>query len=147
MKDTLVTGKPLTEHFLVAPQVGLEEIPMIAEAGIRGLINNRPDGEAPDQPTSAALAAAASRAGLAYRHLPVVPGAIDERQVAAFAQALSDMPGPVLAFCRTGTRSASLWALAAAREGQPVEDILRRVGRAGYDLAALRPRLHAAAPR
>lgn len=120
---------------------------MIADAGIRGLINNRPDGEAPDQPTSASLAAKASRVGLAYRHLPVVPGAVDERQVAAFAQALADMPGPLLAFCRTGTRSATLWALAAAREGQPVEDILDRVGRAGYDLAALRPRLRAAASR
>ena len=142
-----MTGKPFTEHFAVAPQIGLEDIQAIAEAGIRGLINNRPDGEVPGQPTSATLAVAASRAGLAYRHLPVVPGAIDERQVAAFAQALADMPGPLLAFCRTGTRSATLWALAAAREWQTVEGILDRVAAAGYDVASLRPQLQEVAPR
>lgn len=139
--------KALVDGLRVAGQVGESDIAALAEQGIRGIINNRPDGEGPGQPSSAALAAAASRAGLAYRHLPVVSGQIDERQVASFAQALADMPQPLLAFCRTGTRSTTLWALTAARQGQPVETILARASKAGYDLAAWRPRLQDAAAR
>lgn len=140
-------GTPLTANFRAAPQIGEADLPALVAAGVRGLINNRPDGEAAGQPTSASLAAAAARAGLAYRHLPVVAGAIDEAQVVAFAQALADMPGPLLAFCRTGNRSAMLWALAAARDGHPVEEILACTARAGYDLGALRPRLRDASFR
>lgn len=118
---------------------------MLARQGIRALVNNRPDGEAPGQPSSAELAVAAASAGLAYRHIPVVPGQLREREVGEFARALAELPAPLLAFCRTGTRSTTLWALGAVRAGQPVEEILACAAKAGHDLSALRPRLQEAA--
>jgi sulfide:quinone oxidoreductase len=106
------------------------------------VINNRPDGEEPGQPGSDELAAAAEANGLVYRHIPVVPGQWQDEQIAAFADALADLPGPTLAFCRTGTRAATLWALQAARR-QPVDAVLSRTAAAGYDLSPLAPRLAA----
>ncbi|HEV2539301.1 MAG TPA: TIGR01244 family sulfur transferase [Frateuria sp.] len=134
--------RQLTAQVSVAPQIRPEELPAIAAAGFRSVINNRPDHEADDQPTHAALAEAASRQGLAYRYVPVVPGRYDQAAIDAMAQALGEMPPPVLAFCRTGTRSTSLWALQAARHA-PVDDLVRIAGEAGYDLAGLVPQLHA----
>lgn len=134
--------RQLTDQVSVAPQVQPQELDALAAAGFRSVINNRPDGEADDQPDSAALAAAAARHGLAYRHIPVVPGQYDPAAIDAMAQALEEMPAPVLAFCRTGTRSTSLWALQAARQTE-VDALLRIAGEAGYDLAGLAPRLRA----
>jgi sulfide:quinone oxidoreductase len=134
--------RQLTDQVSVAPQIRPEELPAIAAAGFRSVINNRPDHEADDQPTHAAMAEAASRQGLAYRYIPVVPGQYDQGTIEAMAQALEEMPPPVLAFCRTGTRSTSLWALQAARHA-PVDDLVRIAGEAGYDLAGLVPRLRA----
>jgi sulfide:quinone oxidoreductase len=134
--------RQLTAQVSVAPQIRPEELLAIAAAGFRSVINNRPDHEADDQPTHATLAEAAARQGLAYRYIPVVPGQYDKPTVDAMAQALGEMPPPVLAFCRTGTRSTSLWALQAARHGS-VDDLVRIAGEAGYDLAGLAPRLHA----
>lgn len=130
----------LTDHLRVTEQIAPSDLAVLAAQGVRSIINNRPDGEGADQPASAALAAAASAAGLAYRHIPVVPGQLKDAQVDAFATALAELPGPVLAFCRTGTRAASLWALHAART-LPPEEVLQRAAEAGYDLSVLRPRL------
>ena len=133
----------LTDNLSVAPQLSPEDLQQAAAAGFRSIINNRPDGEAPDQPSSDTLAAAAHRLGLAYRHIPVVPGQMSPEQVEAFKEALAAGTGPTLALCRTGTRSASLWALASARHLAP-DVILRMAADAGYDLDALRPRIEAA---
>jgi sulfide:quinone oxidoreductase len=130
----------LTPFLAVSPQIAEADLGALAAQGFRAVINNRPDGEAEDQPGSAALSAAAGRVGLEYRHVPVVSGKITDDDVAAFAQALDEVKGPVLAFCRTGTRSTTLWALAEARHLDP-EAILATAAEAGYDLAALRPRL------
>ena len=130
----------LTPFLAVSPQIAEADLGALAAQGFRAVINNRPDGEAEDQPESAALAAAAGRVGLEYRHVPVVSGKITDDDVAAFAQALDEVKGPVLAFCRTGTRSTTLWALAEARHLDP-EAILATAAEAGYDLAALKPRL------
>ena len=139
-----MTPKTLTAGLQVAPQVEPSDMPALAGQGIRAIINNRPDGEAPGQPVNEALAEAAKRAGLTYRYLPVVSGQIDDGQVTSFAHALAELPGPVLAFCRTGTRCTTLWALAAARQGEPPDEILRIAAAAGYDLADLRSRLEQA---
>ncbi|RDI56755.1 TIGR01244 family sulfur transferase [Microvirga subterranea] len=136
----------LTDGFSVAPQLSVRDVEAASAAGFRLLINNRPDGEAPDQPTSAELSAAARRLGLDYRHVPVVPGQISDEQVAAIRKALAEGQGPALAFCRSGTRSATLWALASA-DTMPPEEILRTAGDAGYDLSALRGRISEAASR
>ncbi|HEX7348389.1 MAG TPA: TIGR01244 family sulfur transferase [Rhodanobacteraceae bacterium] len=139
--------RPLIDGFSVSPQLSADDIASLAQQGVRGIINNRPDGEAPGQPASAELAAAASAAGIGYRHVPFAGGGIDADVVTDFAQALADMPRPVVAFCRSGTRSTTLWALVAAREGRAVDDILARAAAAGYDLAGLAPWLIAEAPK
>lgn len=132
----------LVDGFAVAAQIRPEEIAELAAAGFRTLIGNRPDGEAADQPESAELARVAAEHGLAFVHIPVRSGAIDAAAVTRFAAALAEYPGPVLAFCRSGMRSASLWALAQAQSGQrPVEEILASTARAGFDLSALRGQL------
>lgn len=125
-------------------QVLVADAPMqaryMADAAARGVtlvINNRPDGEAFDQIDSATLGEAAKAAGMAYLHLPV--GAeFPEEKVAALSEALAGVgEGRALVFCRTGTRSTYLWALARARAGAVPEALVANAGRAGYDLRPL----------
>lgn len=104
----------LSESLAVRPQVRPEDVGEVAASGFVGIINNRPDAEAPNQPSSLELEAAAKRHGLAYWHIPVAPGAMTEDDIRAFAAALRDACGPVLAFCRTGNRSTALWKAAQA---------------------------------
>ena len=97
----------------VAPQLTPEAMAEAAAAGFRSVVNNRPDFEhGPNQPTSAAIEAAAVAAGLQYRHLPVDGGYQSPEQVAEFAQLLQELPRPLLAFCRSGARSTRLFMLA-----------------------------------
>jgi len=97
----------------VAPQLTPEAMAEAAAAGFKSVINNRPDFEhGPNQPTSAAIEAAALAAGLQYRHLPVDGGYQSPEEVAAFARLLQELPRPVLAFCRSGARSTRLFMLA-----------------------------------
>jgi uncharacterized protein (TIGR01244 family) len=104
--------RPLTPDLCVAPQLTPEAMAEAARAGFRSVINNRPDFEGgPDQPPSSAIEAAARAAGLEYRHLPVAPGYQSPEEAAAFARLLQELPKPVLAFCRTGTRSTKLFVL------------------------------------
>lgn len=131
---------PLADQLSVAAQIDVADITTLAAQGFRSLINNRPDGEVEGQPTSAVLEAAARRAGLAYRHIPVVSGQLSDEQVQLFADALDALPRPALAFCRTGTRSTMLWALQASGE---VDAVLQAAHEAGYDLSALHSRLSA----
>lgn len=133
--------KRLSEMLSVAGQIEPADLAALAARGFRSVINNRPDGEAAEQPASATLAAAAQRAGLHYRHIPVVSGQLQAAQVQAFAAALAALPGPVLAFCRSGMRSTTLWALQSDADA---EAILQAALAAGYDLSALRPQLRPA---
>lgn len=111
MSDLNLTAH--TAAFSTCPQLLPEDMPRVAAAGFRSVINNRPDGEGgADQPASAALAAAAAKAGLHYAHLPVVPTEIDASHVAAFAELLRALPGPILAFCMSGGRATRLFRLA-----------------------------------
>jgi sulfide:quinone oxidoreductase len=139
----MIPPRTITADLSVSGQVGLADLPEIARQ-FRTLVNNRPDGEEPGQANSADLEAAARRLGLDYLHLPVVPGRIDERQVTRFASALAESPRPILAFCRSGTRSASLWALSQAGS-RSAREILAAAAGAGYDLTPLEPMLRAGA--
>ena len=130
----------LTASFSVAPQNRLVDVPLLAAAGFKSLMNNRPDGESVGQPENRVIDVAARNLGLAYRFLPVVSGQITDADVARFAAAVRLLPKPVLAFCRSGTRCTMLWALAEAAERTP-DEILGVAARAGYDLEGLRPRL------
>jgi uncharacterized protein (TIGR01244 family) len=136
----MALGMPrLDDWTLVAPrQIFPADIAALAAAGIRLVVNNRPDGEEPGQPTSAAIEAAARAAGLDYRHIPIAGGFPPER-VEAMAHALEQ--GPVLAFCRSGTRSTWLWALARSSRGADPRALIRRAAEAGYDLSPLLPYL------
>ncbi|WP_423141763.1 TIGR01244 family sulfur transferase [Parablastomonas sp. CN1-191] len=141
MTDT----KPLAEDVSVCSFVSPQDLPALAGT-FRTIVNARPDGEEPGQPGSAEVEAAARRLGLDYVHIPVVPGQITDQQVAAFAKALNDNPGPVLAYCKSGMRAASLWALSRAGE-HGADRVLAAAAKAGFDLASLRPRLGREAAR
>ncbi|ALJ07224.1 MAG: TIGR01244 family phosphatase [Brevundimonas sp.] len=136
--------RPLDEALSASPQIAPEDLPAIAAQGFRSVISNRPDGEEPGQPSAEDLRQAAEAAGLAFAHVPVVGGAISDQDVADFREALANLPQPVFGFCRTGTRTTTLWALANAGAQTP-ENLIARAKSAGYDLGALRPRLEGAA--
>lgn len=126
----------------VAGQLEAADFDRAAELGIRTVINNRPDGEAPDQLPHARAQAAAATAGLAYHYLPVVNGGLSIETVDAMRALMAEADGPVLAYCRSGTRSTFLWAFASA-ERVPAETIVEAAGSAGYDLSGIAPQLDA----
>ncbi|HTK33984.1 MAG TPA: TIGR01244 family sulfur transferase [Caulobacteraceae bacterium] len=129
--------RQVSEDFAVAPQIAPEDMAQIAARGFKLVINNRPDGEAPGQPTSAEMAAAAAAAGLAYIHIPVVGGP-QRPQVEAMHEAAAAADGPVFAFCRSGTRSIVTWSLGQALAGERSRADLIRMGHdAGYDLSGV----------
>lgn len=132
--------KSISEELSLSEQLQLDDIKALAEQGYRSLICNRPDGEAADQPTFDEIKAAAESAGMTVRYLPVVPGQISDGDVADFSQAIRELPKPTLAYCRTGTRSATLWSLSQANN-MPVPDILSAAKAAGYDMSGAARRL------
>ncbi|MCO5062928.1 MAG: TIGR01244 family sulfur transferase [Rhizobiaceae bacterium] len=102
--------RPIAEDYAVSPQISVEEVKLIKEAGFKSIICNRPDGEEPDQPTSEDIRKAAEAAGLAFRWVPIVSGQMTLQNVEDQAAALEQVPSPVFAYCRSGTRSANLYA-------------------------------------
>lgn len=105
--------QPLSPDLSVAPQLGPDAMAALADAGYKSVINNRPDFEGgPDQPTSAQMEAAAEAAGLVYAYLPVAPGYQSPEEIARFAELMATLPRPILAFCRSGTRSGKLFRAA-----------------------------------
>jgi uncharacterized protein (TIGR01244 family) len=105
--------RPVGPDVCVAPQLTPDAMAEAARAGFRSVVNNRPDFEhGPNQPTNAAIEAAARAAGLEYRFLPVASGHQSPEEVAAFASVLEERPRPLLAFCRSGARSTRLYQLA-----------------------------------
>ena len=134
------TIKRLTPFLSVAAQLQPTDMALLAGSGFRCVINNRPDNEGEGQPSSEAIRQAAEASGLEYHHLPVISGQIGDADVAAFRALLGRIKGPALAFCRTGTRSASLWALAEAHHLDP-QVLLQTARQADYDLSGLLPRL------
>ena len=124
----------VTEHFSVSPQITPDEARAAAAGGVVLIINNRPDGEAPDQPTSATIEAAVRAAGADYLFIPVV-GRPTPEQARAQAAAVDAAKGPVLAFCRSGTRSITAWAIGeAASGGKRPDELVTLAAGAGYDL-------------
>jgi uncharacterized protein (TIGR01244 family) len=130
--------RQLTDHFWASPQIGLDDVDAAKSQGIAMIVNNRPEGEAPDQIPGAAIEAAAKSVGIDYRAIPVSHAGFSEDQVQAMAAALDDAAGSVLAYCRSGTRSTLLWALTQASRGEDPEAIAVSAGRAGYDVAPVR---------
>ena len=131
--------RPIDDKISVAPQISVEEVAEIAAAGFVAIINNRPDGEDFGQPTGAEIRAAAEAAGLSYTEIPVTHAGFSGNQVEAMAAALEAANGPVLAYCRSGTRSTLLWALVRAKAGDDADVIAASAADAGYDVAPIRP--------
>jgi len=128
--------KTLTAGLSVSAQILPTDIQAIKDAGFRAIICNRPDGEGADQPTFEEIAKAARKAGIDTANLPVVSGKVTDEDAKAFDKTLSALPGPVLAYCRTGTRSATLWSLAQAGQ-RSLADILAATKAAGYDMGGV----------
>ncbi len=131
----------LTPTLSVAPQIHPADLATLAEGGFRAVICNRPDGEGNDQPNFAEIEAAAQAVGITVAYLPVVSGKVQDEDGEAFGALFDRLPKPVLAYCRTGTRSATLWSLAAARAGQSTAAILGAARGAGYDMSAVMRRI------
>lgn len=128
--------KRINDKVSVSPQISPDDIPALKAAGFTTIVNNRPDGEAPGQATSAEMQAAAEKAGLSYHFIPlgregVSPEMIDEEKAV-----LEGSAGPVLCYCRSGTRSTTLWALAQAGK-MPAQEIVSSAAHAGYDMSHL----------
>ena len=114
--NTTLPLRPIADAVCVAPQLSPEAMAEAARVGFKSVVNNRPDFEhGPDQPTSAAIEAAAVAAGLQYRHLPVAGGYQSPEEAAALAALLRELPMPVLLFCRSGARSTRLYQLEIGR--------------------------------
>jgi uncharacterized protein (TIGR01244 family) len=129
----------VTDQLSVSPQIGVAEVAEAKAAGFATLINNRPDGEEPGQPTSDEMAAAAQAAGLVYSHIPVV-GSPTKEQVDEARGVIAASGGPVLMFCRSGTRSIITWSVGQAIYGDRSRPELVQLARnAGYDLTQILP--------
>lgn len=139
--------RQVTPDFSVAGQIDATDVLRAAELGFKTIVNNRPDREAPDQPSGAEIKAAAEAAGLRYVSLPY-SGQPPPGVVAETALLLEQTAAPVLAYCRTGTRSIKAWALAEALAGtKRPDEIIAMAARAGYDLEGARGALETLAPK
>ncbi len=132
--------KCISPELSVSPQVMPADVAVIQSAGFRSIICNRPDGEGADQPGFPEIEAAAKAVGLEVRYIPVTSGLVRDEDTLAFGAALRDLPGPTLAYCRTGTRSATLWALSQARH-RNMSEILAATQAAGYNLHGVARRI------
>lgn len=130
--------RTLDDTILVAGQITPDDIAAAAAQGVTYVINNRPDDEQPGQPAGAEIEAAAKAAGMGYAAIPITHAGFSENQVAAMREALEEAPGKVLAFCRSGTRSTLVWALARARMGDDAATLSAKAKAAGYDLSPVR---------
>ena len=139
--------RKIDDKISVAPQILPEQVPALAEAGFTAIINNRPDGEEFGQPEGEALRQAAEAAGLSYAAVPVTHAGFSAVQVEAMAEAMEQANGPVLAYCRSGTRSCNLWALAEASRGGDPDALTAKAAGAGYDIEGIRPLLDALSGR
>ena len=128
--------KRINDRVSVAPQIRPEDVAEIKAAGFATIINNRPDGEAFDQPDGDVIKAAAEAAGLAYFAIPVGRQGVSQDMIDETRQVLEGSAGPVLCYCRSGTRSTTLWALSQAGE-VPAGEIIEAAGAAGYDVSHL----------
>jgi uncharacterized protein (TIGR01244 family) len=135
--------KQLTPDIYVAPQIGVETVDEAKRLGVTLIVNNRPEGETPDQTPGDAIEAAAKAAGIAYVAIPVSPGSFAPWQLDALDEALAGNQGKTLCYCRSGTRSTLLWSLAKARAGGSPDEIADTAAGAGYDISPILETVHA----
>jgi len=132
----LLDVKRINDHVSVSPQIRPEDIANLKAMGFTTIVNNRPDGEAPDQPSSAVMQAAAEAAGLTYHYIPLGRDGVSPQLVEQTKAALEGSAGAVFCYCRSGTRSTTLWALSQAGD-MPADEIVGAAANAGYDMSHL----------
>ena len=130
--------RKLDDAVSVAGQITAEDVAEAARQGFIAIVNNRPDDEQPGQPSGAEIEAAARANGMSYCAIPITHAGFSTNQVAAMEQALGEAKGPLLAFCRSGTRSTLVWALARARMGDDPAELSAKAEAAGYDLTPVK---------
>jgi len=134
--------RKIDDKTFASPQIELADVAEAQALGIGMIINNRPEDESPDQTPGAEIEAAAKAAGIAYVAIPVTHAGFSMLQVEAMQAALAEAGDkPVLAYCRSGTRSTLLWALAQARSGMAPEAIAAHAAGAGYDVSPIMPQI------
>lgn len=125
--------RQLDERTLVSGQIAPHEVAGLAEQGVTIIVNNRPDGEDDEQPLASDIEEAAAQAGIAYRFIPIIRG-IGPADIECMQEALREAgDGKMLAFCRSGTRSALACALVHREEGASSEEVQERLIQAGFD--------------
>ncbi|MDQ6434607.1 TIGR01244 family sulfur transferase [Mesorhizobium sp. LHD-90] len=130
--------KKVSDKLSIAPQVIADDISHAAANGFAAIINNRPDNEEAGQPSAGENRMVAEREGLCYSHIPVVPGQVKEWQVRAFQKALAEARGPVLAHCKTGARSTTLYVIGEVLDGRMSKEEVALLGqRLGFDLSGV----------
>jgi len=132
-----MTFHKLDDRIFVSGQIFPADMAAVAALGVTTIVNNRPDGEEPGQPGGDEIAEAAEAAGLLYREVPIA-GGIEPDQIETMALVMDDTEGKLLLYCRSGTRSAFLWALAQRGSGLSGDEVIARAAAAGYDLTAIR---------
>lgn len=143
----MVEIRRVTDEFSVAPQIRADDFAKIADAGFRHVINNRPDGEALGQLTSAEAERQAEAAGVTYHHAPF-KGPPTEEAINALEALMDAAEGPMLAYCRSGTRSITAWAMMQGRKGNmSAAEIVEAAGQAGYDLSPMKDLLRSLSKR
>ena len=130
----------LTNDFAVSAQITEADVIAAAKGGFAAIIGNRPDGEEAGQPAAAAIAELAQQHGLKFAHIPVTAGAMHEADIQSMTAALQAAGGPILAYCRSGTRAAMMWGLAQAGQ-MPADAIFAATAKAGYDIASVKPNI------
>jgi uncharacterized protein (TIGR01244 family) len=131
--------RSVTNDLMVSPQISLDAVAEAKALGVTLIINNRPEGESDDQVPGADIEAAAQAAGLEYVAIPITHSGFSQPQVEAMVAALQGAEGKVLAYCRSGTRSTLLWALAESAQGGDPDSLTNMAAKAGYDVAPVRP--------
>ncbi len=131
--------RKITDGIYASPQITADQIAEATALGIKLIVNNRPEGEGDDQTPGEEIEAAARAAGMDYVAIPVTHSGFSEPQVKAMADALDTAQGGVLAYCRSGTRSTLLWALAEASQGGDPDALTNMAAKAGYDVSPIRP--------
>jgi uncharacterized protein (TIGR01244 family) len=131
--------RKLSDTMYASPQITVDDVATAKEMGVTLIVNNRPEGESDDQTPGDAIAEAAQAAGMEYLAIPITHAGFSHPQVTALADALAATEGPVLGYCRSGTRSTLLWALAKASTGDSPDALSEAAASAGYDLSPIRP--------
>lgn len=137
--------RQLTQSILVAPQIDTDTITQAKALGVTLVVNNRPEGESPDQTAGESIEAAARAAGMDYVAIPVSHSGFAPWQLDALDAALEKNEGVALCYCRSGTRSTLLWCLARARAGDSPDELAATAAAAGYDITPIREMMHALA--